>query len=39
MAKSTQSPLARINRVLRFYQVRTQNREVVNAVYRKHYKS
>lgn len=32
--KSKQSPLARINRVIKFYQERGQNREFVNRVYR-----
>ena len=33
--KSKQSPLARINRVMKFYHNRGQNRESVNNVYRK----
>lgn len=32
--KSKQSPLVRINRVIKFYTDRGQNREFVNSVYR-----
>lgn len=34
LMKQKQSPLARINRVLKFYESRGQNREFVNRVYR-----
>jgi len=33
--KSKQSPLARINRVMKFYHERGQNREYINNIYRK----
>lgn len=33
--KSNQSPLQRINRIMKFYYSRGQNREIVNEVFRK----
>ena len=37
--KSKQSPIQRINRIMKFYYLRGQNRENVNSVYRNILKS